>query len=144
MYEIYRFITFLGIKKLLYIKHYQLIFMSDSACLSPKGGAKLLSNLVIISIFSSDNPLDFHKSIQVVPLKYLMYFLAGINTKQFWDIPEGEYVDPLRIPNLLVKYFVIPFFNISFIFILIVHLIHFYLNFLVYHQNLSFLRSFSC
>ena len=118
--------------------------MSDSACLSPKGGAKLLSNLVIFSIFSSDNPLDFHKSIQVVPLKYLMYFLAGINTKQFWDIPEGEYVDPLRKPNLLVKYFVIPFFNISFIFILIVHLIHFYLNFLVYHQNLSFLRSFSC
>ena len=81
MYEIYRFITFLGIKMLLYIKQYLLISMSDNAWLSPKGDAKLLSNLVIFSIFSSDSPLDFHKSIQVVPLKYLMYFLAGINTK---------------------------------------------------------------
>ena len=46
-----------------------------------KSGAKLLSDLVIFSIFSSDIPLDFHKSIGVVPLKYLMYFLAGITTK---------------------------------------------------------------
>ena len=29
----------------------------------------------------SDFPLDFHESIQVLPLKYLMYSLAGINTK---------------------------------------------------------------
>ena len=40
-----------------------------------------ITNLVIFSIFSSDIPLDFHESIRVVPLKYLMYFLAGINTK---------------------------------------------------------------
>ena len=40
-----------------------------------------LSDLVIFSIFSSDIPLDFHKSILVVFLKYLMYFLPGINTK---------------------------------------------------------------
>ena len=40
--------------------------------------AKLLS---IFSIFSSEIPLDFHESIRVVPLKYLMYFLAVINTK---------------------------------------------------------------
>ena len=47
-----------------------------------KFGAKLLSDLVIFSIFSSDIPLDFHKSIRVVPLKYLEgnIFLAGINT----------------------------------------------------------------
>ena len=32
-------------------------------------------------IISSDIPLDFYDSIQVVPKKYLMYFLAGINTK---------------------------------------------------------------
>ena len=46
-----------------------------------KVGAKLLSDLVIFSILSSDIPLDFHDSIQVVPIKYLIYFLVGINTK---------------------------------------------------------------
>ena len=39
-----------------------------------KVGAKLLSDLIIFSIFPSDIPLDFRKLIQVVPLKYLMYF----------------------------------------------------------------------
>ena len=43
--------------------------------------AKMLSDLVIFSILSSDIPLDFHNSIQVVPAKYLMHFLLGINTK---------------------------------------------------------------
>ena len=38
-----------------------------------KVGTKLLSDLVV--------PLDFDDSIRVVPLKYLMYFLVGINTK---------------------------------------------------------------
>ena len=42
--------------------------------------AKLLSDLVIFSIFPSDILLDFHELIQVVLLKYLMYFSAGINT----------------------------------------------------------------
>ena len=50
---------------------------------SCKKGAKSLSDLVIFSIFCSDFPLDFHESIQVLPLKYLMYSLACINTKQF-------------------------------------------------------------
>ena len=40
-----------------------------------------MSDLVIFSIFSSDIPLDFHESVRLVPLKYLMYFLAGINAK---------------------------------------------------------------
>ena len=44
-------------------------------------GAKLLSNLVIFSIFSSAILLDFHESIRVVPLKYLMYLFSGINAK---------------------------------------------------------------
>ena len=48
-----------------------------------KVGAKLLSDLVIFSLFSSDIPWDFHDSVGVVPLKYLMFFLVGINTKQF-------------------------------------------------------------
>ena len=34
-------------------------------------------------LFSSDIPLDFHDSMQIVQLKYLMHFLAGINAKQF-------------------------------------------------------------
>ena len=42
---------------------------------------KLLSPLVIFSLFSSNIPLDFDESIQAVPLKYLMYFLASINIK---------------------------------------------------------------
>ena len=43
-----------------------------------KVDAKLLPDLAIFSIFSSDLPLDFHESIRVVPIKYLMY---GINTE---------------------------------------------------------------
>ena len=46
-----------------------------------KTDEKLLSDLVIFSIFSTDIPLDSKELIQVVPLKYLMYFLAAISTK---------------------------------------------------------------
>ena len=46
-----------------------------------KSWCKILFDLVIFSIFSSDIPLDFHDLARLVPLKYLMYFLAGINTK---------------------------------------------------------------
>ena len=42
---------------------------------------KLLYNLVIFSIFSSEILLDSHELIRVMSLKYLMYFLAGINDK---------------------------------------------------------------
>ena len=55
--------------------------MSGNKWWSTKVGAKLLSDLLIFAISSSDIPLDSHESIQVVPLKYLMYFLVGINTK---------------------------------------------------------------
>ena len=48
---------------------------------STKVGTKLLSDLVTFSMFSSENPLDFYNSIQAVLLKYLMHFLAVINTK---------------------------------------------------------------
>ena len=41
----------------------------------------LLSDLDMCSIFSSEIPLDFHNLIRVVPLKYLLYLLAAINTK---------------------------------------------------------------
>ena len=55
--------------------------MSGNKWWSTKVGAKFLSDLVISSIFSSDISLDFHESIQVVPIKYLMCFLAGVNNK---------------------------------------------------------------
>ena len=55
--------------------------MSGNTWWSAKVSAKLLSDLLIFSIFSSDIPVDSHQSIQIVPLKYLMYFLAGIKTK---------------------------------------------------------------
>ena len=55
--------------------------MSGDKWWSSKVGAKFLSDLVMFSIFSSDIPLEFYESIRVVPLKYLMHFLAGINTK---------------------------------------------------------------
>ena len=55
--------------------------MSGNKWWSAKFDPKLLSDLVMILILSSYIPLDFHESITVVPLKYLMYFLAGINTK---------------------------------------------------------------
>ena len=45
--------------------------MSGNIWWSTKAGA----------IFSSDIPLDFLESIQVVPLKYITFFLAGLNAK---------------------------------------------------------------
>ena len=76
---------------------------------STKVGTKLMSDLVIFSILSS----DFHDSIWVVPVKYLMYFLTGKNTEQFWNIHEEKYFAPLRILNLFIKYFVNHFVDIS-------------------------------
>ena len=55
--------------------------MSGNTWWSTEVDAKLLSDLVIFLIFSSDNPLDFHESTKAVLLKYLMHFSSGINTK---------------------------------------------------------------
>ena len=57
-----------------------------------KAAAKLLSDLVIFSVFLSVIRLDFPKLIWVVPLKYLMLFLAGTSTKQFWNICEENFL----------------------------------------------------
>ena len=89
-----------------------------------KVGAKLPSDLAIFSILSSDIPLHFYEQIRVVPLKYLMHFLADINTKLFCNIPEKKYFEPLTILNLFIKSFVNPFVDIDLTFS-IVHLIHF-------------------
>ena len=43
--------------------------MSGNTRWSTEVGAKLLSDLVIFSIFSSEIPLDFHESIRVVSQK---------------------------------------------------------------------------
>ena len=37
--------------------------------------------LIIFSLLSSDIPLDFYELIWVVPLKYLMSFIASIYAK---------------------------------------------------------------
>ena len=55
--------------------------MSGNEWWSTKVGAKFLAHLVIFSILASDIPLDFHDSIRLVPPKYLIYFLTGVNTK---------------------------------------------------------------
>ena len=54
--------------------------MSGDIWLLTNIGVKRFSDLVIFSVFSSDISIDFHESIQVQPLKFLIYFLAGINT----------------------------------------------------------------
>ena len=48
--------------------------MSGNEWWSTKFGAKLLSDLVIFSILSTEIPLAFHDSIPVVLVKFLMYF----------------------------------------------------------------------
>ena len=75
-----------------------------------------------------------------MPLKHLICFLAGINTKQFLNIPEEKDFAPLRILNLFIKSFVnffvdtaLTFFDSSFNSFL------FDVPPLVYYQNLSFL-----
>ena len=78
--EMYTLITFLGME-MLFIKQCSLKVLSDNKWWSTKVGAKMLSDLVIFSIFCSEIPLGFYDLIWVVPLKYLMYVLAGINTE---------------------------------------------------------------
>ena len=67
------------------------------------------SDLVVFSIFFSDILLDFQESIWLVLPEYLMYFLAGIDAKQFWNISEEKYFASLRILNIFIKGFFNPF-----------------------------------
>ena len=76
-----------------------------------KSCCKLLFDIVIFSISSSEISLDFNKSIRVVPLKYLMYYLTGINTRSF--IPKQKYFESLKILNLYNKSFVNPFVDFA-------------------------------
>ena len=89
--------------------------MSDNTWWSTKVSTKLLFDLVIFSIFSSEIPFDFNDSVRVVPLKYLMCFLAGTYTNQFWNISIEKYFAPLKILNLFIKSFVNPFVDIAFL-----------------------------
>ena len=79
--EIYRFSNFLLIDLSFFIIQCPLKVMCGNKWWSTKVGAKLLSDLVILSIPSSDMPLDFYEWICVVTPKYLMYFLADKSTK---------------------------------------------------------------
>ena len=78
--------------------------------------AKLLSDLVIFSILSSEILLDFCNSIRVVPLKYLMYILVVVNTN-IWNILKEKYFAPLRILDLSIKSFVNTFVDIALTFL---------------------------
>ena len=73
----------------------------------------VLLDFVIFSIFSFKTPLDFHESFRLEPLKYLVYFVSGINTKQFWNIFAEKYFPPLRIINLSIKNFLNSFAAIA-------------------------------
>ena len=64
-------------------------------------------------MYKKDIDLLRIESIPVVPLKYLIYFLAGIKTKLFWNITEEIYLATLRILNLLIKSFVDLFLNFA-------------------------------
>ena len=64
-------------------------------------------------MYKKDIDLLQIESIRVVPLKYLIYFLADINTKLFWNITEEIYLATLRILNLLIKSFVDLFLNFA-------------------------------
>ena len=59
--EIYRFIIFLWIEILFFIKQCPLKLISSNEWWSTKVETKLLSDLVIFSILSSEIPLDFHE-----------------------------------------------------------------------------------
>ena len=100
-----------GTEILLFIKQCLLKLLSYNIWWSTKVSAKFLSDLVRFSIFFSYIPLDFHESIRILPLKYLMYFLAGINSKQFYAFPEEKYFALLRIlnSNLLLIFLLICF-----------------------------------
>ena len=66
---------------LLFIKQCLLKFISGNKSWSTIVGAKLQFDLVIFTTFYSKIPLDFHELVGVVPLKYLIYSLAGINAQ---------------------------------------------------------------
>ena len=124
--------------------------MSANIWWSTKVGAKLQPDLFIFSIYSAEIPLYFHESIWSVLLKYLMYFLAGINTKIFWNTPEEKYFASLRILSLFTKSFLNPFFFDIFLTCFDNSVSSFLIEvkFLAYHQNLSLYKInniiFSC
>ena len=86
--------------------------MFSDKWLSTKVGAKLLSDFIMFSIFSSEIPLDFQVSIRVVPLKYLMYFFSWHKCLIIYKYPEGKDFAPLKILDSCIKSFFNPFFGI--------------------------------
>ena len=110
-----------------FITNFPLKLVSGNKWWSIKVAAKLLPDIFMFSILSSDISLDFHNSTWVVPLKELRYFLVAINTKWSWNILKENYSAPLRLLNLSIKSFVNPLTDIALTFS-IVHLIHFYLT----------------
>ena len=58
-----------------------------------KIGTKLLSDVVIISIFSSESVIDFHDKTLDVLAKILKYFLFEEYIKWFFNMPEQKYLN---------------------------------------------------
>ena len=92
-------------KNITFFKQYPLKLMSGNKWWSGKVGAKLLSVLVIFSTHSSEIPLTFHDSVQVMLVKYFMYFLAGITTEWIWNIPQEKHFSTSIIINLFNLFF---------------------------------------
>ena len=87
--------------------------MSGNTWWSIKFGAKMAAWFSYIFNIFFWHSIRFPRVIRAVPLKYLMYFLAGINTKQVWKVIEEKYFAPLRILNLFIKSFVNHFVDIA-------------------------------
>ena len=76
----------------------------------------------IVFLFSYICNIFFWNSIRIPRInasssnKIYMYFIAGINTKQFENILEEKYFAPLRILKLFINFFVNPFVDVAFTF----------------------------
>ena len=85
-----------------------------------KVGTKLLSDVVIVSIFSSESLINFHDKTLDVLVKNLKYILFEKYIKWFFNFPEQKYLATLIILYLCIKTFVSLFVDI-----LMAHLIYF-------------------
>ena len=91
----YRFITFFRDRILLFIKQCPSKFMFGRKWWSKKVGAKLLSDLVVFSIFYSDMPIDFQESIWAVLL---------FDVTLFGLLSKSVFFTKLAISFLLAKF----------------------------------------
>ena len=85
----------------------------------------MLHDIVIFSILSSDNAIDFHDKTWNVLVKNQKYFFTKKYVKWFCNVPEEKYPFLLKVLHSFIKSFVNPFIDIDIQLLLIAHLIHF-------------------